>query len=33
MPEITIRYERRRSNLDLYDYKRTVAEIGVFRSF
>ena len=33
MPEITIRQERRRSNLDLYDYKRTVAEIGVVRSF
>ena len=33
MPEITIRHERRSSNLDLYDYKRTVAEIGVVRSF
>ena len=33
MPEITIRHERRRSNLDLYDYKRTVAEMGVVRSF
>ena len=33
MPEIAIRHERRRSNLDLYDYKRTVAEIGVVRSF
>ena len=33
MPEITIRHERRSSNLDLYDYKRTVTEIGVVRSF
>ena len=33
MPEISIRHERRSSNLDLYDYKRTVAEIGVVRSF
>ena len=33
MPEITIRHERRSSNLDLYDYKRTVAKIGVVRSF
>ena len=33
MPEITVRHERRGSNLDLYDYERTVAEIGVVRSF
>ena len=33
MPEITIRHERRSSNLDLYDYKRTVGEIGFVRSF
>ena len=33
MPEITVRHERRSSNLDLYDFKRTVAEIGVVRSF
>ena len=33
MPEITLRHERRASNLDLYDYTRTVAEIGVVRRF
>ena len=33
MPEITLRHERRESNLDLYDFERTVAEIGVVRSF
>ena len=33
MPEITLRHERRSSNLDLYDYTRSVAEIGVVRSF
>ena len=32
-PEITIRYERRDSNLALYDYSRTVGEIGVVASF
>ena len=33
MPEITLRHERRRSNLDLYDFTRNVAEIGVARAF
>ena len=33
MPEITLRYERRYSNITLYDYTRTVGEIGVVRSF
>ena len=33
MPEITLRHERRESNLALYDYTRTVGEIGVVRSF
>ena len=33
MPEITLRHERRSSNLDLYDYTRNVAEIGVVRAF
>ena len=33
MPEITVRVERRESNLTLYGYERTVAEIGVVRSF
>ena len=33
MPEITLRHERRRSNLDLYDFTRNVAEIGVVRAF
>lgn len=33
MPEITIRHERRQSNLALYDYRRTAAEIGLVRSF
>ena len=33
MPEITLRHERRRSNLDLYDFTRNVAEIGVVRTF
>ncbi len=33
MPEITIRHERRESNLVLYDYRRTAAEIGLVRSF
>ena len=32
-PEITIRYERRDSNLALYDYSRMVGEIGVVASF
>ena len=33
MPEITLRHERRESNLDLYDFTRNVAEIGVVRAF
>ena len=33
MPEMTFRHERRNSNLDLYDYKRNVVEIGVVRTF
>ena len=33
MPEVTIRHERRDSNLQLYDYKRTVGEFGVVRTF
>ena len=33
MPEITLRHERRSSNLGLYDYTRNVAEIGVVRAF
>ena len=33
MPELTLRYERRESNLALYDYERTAGEIGVVRSF
>ena len=33
MPEITLRHERRHSNLALYEYRRTAGEIGVVRSF
>ena len=33
MPEITVRYERRDSNLALYDYSRTSGEFGVVASF
>ena len=33
MPEISLRHERRSSNLDLYNYTRSVVEIGVVRSF
>ena len=33
MPEITIRHERRDSNLDLYDYRRTAGEFGMVASF
>ena len=33
MPEMTFRHERRNSNLDLYDYKRNMVEIGVVRTF
>ena len=33
MPEITLRHERRESNLTLYEYRRTAGEVGVVRSF
>ena len=33
MPEITIRHERRDSNLDLYDYRRTAGEFAIVASF
>ena len=33
MPEVTVRYEERDSNVDLYDYDRVVADIGVVRTF
>ena len=33
MPELTVRRERRDSNLVLYDYTRTVAELGLVRTF
>ena len=33
MPEVTVRHERRDSNLPLYDYKRTVGELGMVRRF
>ena len=33
MPEITVRHERRDSNLPLYDYRRTAGEFGVVASF
>ena len=33
MPELTLRHEVRESNLDLYDYERSVAELEVVRSF
>ena len=33
MPEVTVRYEERDSNLNLYDYDRVVAELGVVRTF
>ena len=33
MPEITVRYENRDSNLPLYDYSRTAGEFGVVASF
>ena len=32
-PRITFRHERRDSNLDLYDYTRTVAEFSLIRTF
>ncbi len=33
MPEITVRHEVRESNLELYEYERSVAELGVVRTF
>ena len=33
MPEITVRFEERDSNVALYDYARSVAELGVVRTF
>ena len=33
MPEITVRYEERDSNVSLYDYDRVVGEFGVVRTF
>ena len=33
MPEVTFRHEVRDSNLQLYDYTRTVGELGVVRTF
>ena len=33
MPEITVRHERRDSNLALYDYRRTAGEFGIVASF
>ena len=33
MPEITVRHEVRESNLDLYDYGRSVVELEVVRTF
>ena len=33
MPELTVKHERRSSNLSLYDSKRNVVEVGVVRTF
>ena len=33
MPELTVRHERRSSNLSLYDYERNLIEVGVVRTF
>ena len=33
MPELTVKHERRSSNINLYDYKRNVVEVGVVRTF
>ena len=33
MPELTVKHERRSSNISLYDYKRNVVEVGVVRTF
>ena len=33
MPELTVKHERRSSNLSLYDYRRNQVEVGVVRTF
>ena len=33
MPELTVKHERRSSNISLYDYRRNVVEVGVVRTF
>ena len=33
MPELTVKHERRSSNISLYDYKRNLVEVGVVRAF
>ena len=33
MPELTVKHERRSSNISLYDYRRNVVEVGVVRAF
>ena len=33
MPEVTVRHEVRESNLGLYEYERSVAELGMVRTF
>ena len=33
MPELTVKHERRSSNISLYDYKRNLVEVGVVRTF
>ena len=33
MPELSFKHERRSSNLNLYDYKRNLVEVGVVRTF
>ncbi|WP_136661457.1 surface lipoprotein assembly modifier [Hoeflea sp.] len=32
-PQLTLRHERRDSNITLHDYRRNVIELGVVRSF
>ena len=33
VPELTVKHERRSSNLSLYDYRRNLVEVGVVRTF
>ena len=33
MPELTVKHERRSSNINLYDYKRNLVEVGLVRTF